>query len=266
MDDQQLDLFDAEPAPPSAPHVRIGTSGWHYRHWRGAFYPPDLRTSSYLPFYARRFDCVEINNSFYRLPSREGFAAWRRAVPPGFAFAVKASRYLTHLRRLNEPAAGISRLVSAAGGLGERLGVVLFQLPPGWKVDAGRLAAFLEAWPRHLPAAWEFREPSWYTDAVYELLAAHGAALCLHDMGGRRTPDIVTAAHVYLRFHGPTGAYGGSYDDATLDERSAAIAAWADEGRQVWAFFNNDQGTCAVGDASRLRSRVAELLDLPGAA
>ena len=260
----QLYLWSEE-TPPGDP-VRIGTSGWHYRHWRGPFYPADIKPEHMLAWYAAHFDCVEIDNSFYRLPTAAGFARWRDTAPGGFAFAVKAGRYLTHVRRLREPEQAIARFVSAAAALGPKRGPALFQLPPAWPADIGRLRAFLQAWPRDWPSAWEFRDDSWSRDDVYELLAEHGAALCLHDFGGRRRPEALTAAHVYVRLHGPGQAYAGSYPDALLDLWANKLAGWVAEGRTPWVFFNNDGDGSAPRDARRLRARVREFLGLRPAA
>ncbi len=261
---EQLRLWSDE-APAGDP-VRIGTSGWHYRHWRGPFYPPDLPPSRMLAWYAAHFDCVELNNSFYRLPTSAGFAQWRDTAPEGFSFAVKASRYMTHVRKLQEPEPAIARLTSAAAALGPKRGPVLFQLPPNWSVNVGRLRAFLEAWPRDWPNAWEFRDDSWFRDDVYDLLAEHGAALCLHDLHGRRTPEVLTAALVYVRLHGPGQAYEGSYPDTLLDRWARKLAGWAAEGHTPWAFFNNDAEGHAVRDARRLRAKVRALLSAQNAA
>lgn len=233
--------------------VHVGTSGWHYAHWRGLFYPEALPDAAMLAFYARHFDCVELNNSFYRLPTADAFALWRNTVPPGFRFAVKGSRYITHVRKLREPEEPIRRLTEAAGALGVKLGPVLFQLPPHWRCDIARLRAFLQAWPRSWPSAWEFRDITWLRDDVYQLLAEHGAALCISDMKGAQTPVLVTAAHVYVRLHGALGAYAGQYSDETLEEWAKLFVAWARSGHRVWCFFNNDLQAHAIGDAKRLR-------------
>jgi uncharacterized protein YecE (DUF72 family) len=157
--------------------LRIGCSGWQYKHWRGDFYPAEMKPQTWLPFYARHFDTVEVNNTFYRLPESSTFAAWRQAVPASFAFAVKASRYLTHMKKLKEPAEPLDRFFSRARHLGDRLGPVLFQLPPRWTVDVDRLHAFLRALPRRGRHAFEFREPTWYRDDVFALIERHRAII-----------------------------------------------------------------------------------------
>jgi uncharacterized protein YecE (DUF72 family) len=240
--------------------IRIGCSGWQYRHWRGRFYPRDLPTERWLEHYAASFDTVELNNSFYRLPEADTFAAWADRVPPGFLFAVKASRYLTHMKRLREPADPLDRLWTRARRLAERLGPVLYQLPPRWRADVDRLAAFLEALPRSHPQAIEFRDSSWYVPLVLQLLAQGPASLCIHDMHGSASPRTATGALAYVRFHGPTGRYRGGYSPQQLAAWADRLVMWATEGRHVYAYFNNDLGGHAPADALRLREMVGRRL------
>jgi len=186
----------------STPSIRIGCSGWQYKHWRASFYPTSLPQSRWLEYYARQFDTVEINNTFYRLPETPTFAAWRRRVPRGFVSAVKASRYLTHMKKLKDPKEPLSRFFMRAKGLKRALGPVLYQLPPHWKIDLERLDAFLKALPRTRRHAIEFRDPSWYSDEVFTRLERHKVALCLHDMAGSATGKLPVGPFVYVRFHG----------------------------------------------------------------
>jgi uncharacterized protein YecE (DUF72 family) len=239
--------------------IRVGCSGWQYRHWRGDFYPADLPVNDWLDFYARTFDTVELNNSFYRLPSADAFASWSRRVPARFCFAVKASRYLTHLRKLREPAQPLDLLWSRASRLGPHLGPMLYQLPPHWHADLERLAAFLSAVPAGRLQAIEFRDRSWYAPEVYELLQQHGVALCLHDMAGSTSPTEPVGPFVYLRMHGSGARYGGRYRDAVLAAWAERLSGWAGAGRGCWVYFNNDVGGHAPRDALRLR----EMLGLP---
>jgi len=236
--------------------ARIGCSGWQYKHWRGAFYPLEVPQSRWLDHYASQFDTVEINNTFYRLPEESAFTAWKRAVPPGFVYAVKASRFLTHMKRLREPAEPLDRLFSRARKLGPALGPVLYQLPPRWPSDIARLEIFVRALPRRRQHAIEFRDPSWYISDVFELLARYRVALCLHDMAGSATGRIAVGPFVYVRFHGPE-KYSGRYDDRTLDVWAEWLTAQRREGRAVYAYFNNDSGAHAPRDALRLRARLA---------
>jgi uncharacterized protein YecE (DUF72 family) len=235
--------------------ARIGCSGWQYRHWRGTFYPHDLQHDSWLEYYAAEFDTVEINNTFYRLPEATAFAKWRKRAPAGFLYAVKASRFMTHMKKLKDPAEPLSRFFSRARRLGDSFGPVLYQLPPRWSVDVDRLKTFVQSLPRRRRHAIEFRDPTWYTDEVFELLARYNVACCLHDMPGSATGRRVVGPFVYARFHGPV-RYGGRYDDRTLNEWAVWLAARLEEGQPVFAYFNNDVGGHAPRDALRLRTKL----------
>jgi uncharacterized protein YecE (DUF72 family) len=238
--------------------VRIGTSGWEYEHWRGAFYPAELPRHRWLQFYADAFDTVELNSTFYRLPAAAVFAGWGRRAPDGFAFAVKASRYLTHVRRLRDPAEPIDRLWTRARRLGGRLGPMLYQLPPRWKPNLERLGTFLELVPRGLPQAIEIRDARWYGPDLAHALARAGVALCLHDMPGSVPPSLDPIGPIaYVRFHGAGSRYGGSYSSQHLAAWADRLADWAGAGMPTWAYFNNDLGGHAVRDAQRLREMVA---------
>ncbi len=236
--------------------LRIGCSGWQYRHWRGDFYPPGLPTTRWFAHYATAFDTVEINNSFYRLPPPETFARWREVAPPGFLYAVKASRFLTHMKKLKDPEEPIARFFDHAGHLGPHLGPVLYQLPPAWTVNVERLAHFLGALPAGYCHVVEFRDPSWYDDRVYALLEQHGVALCVHDMQGSATERLQVGPFVYVRFHHGTAKYGGRYPDARLDGWADWLLARQAAGVDVYAYFNNDTGGHAPRDAARLRARM----------
>ena len=236
--------------------VRIGCSGWQYRHWRGRFYPRDLPIEAWLEHYAGRFDTVELNNSFYRLPAADAFTAWGRRVPNRFLFAVKASRYLTHLKRLRDPREPLDRLWSRALRLGEHLGPMLYQLPPHWNRDAERLRTFVGMLPRHRLQAIEFRDPSWYRRDVFGVLANGEVALCLHDMPGSATTNVPLGPFVYVRFHGAAGKYRGGYPGQALSAWAKRLCEWADAGLDCFAYFNNDVGGHAPRDAVRLREMV----------
>lgn len=237
--------------------VRIGTSGWEYRDWTGRFYPAELPRDRRLEFYADRFDTVELNNSFYRLPEPDTFGGWARRVPDGFAFAVKASRYLTHVRRLREPEEPLERLWTRARRLGGHLGPMLYQLPPRWLPNRERLAAFLAAVPRPEPQAIEIRDRRWYGQDLSTTLERAGVALCLHDMPGSATRPQRVGPFVYVRFHGSGAKYGGRYTPQRLSAWAARMAEWASSGWPVWAYFNNDIDGHAVVDADRLRALLA---------
>ena len=250
--------------------VRVGCSGWQYAHWRGDFYPAELPTSRWFAHYALTFDTVEINNSFYRLPPEETFAKWREQAPPHFLYAVKASRFLTHMKKLKDPEDPLARFFDNAKALGPRFGPVLYQLPPRWPLNLERFEIFLRAIApaarraglktRHHNVV-EFRDPSWYDEHVYELLRRYDVALCLHDMQGSASGKRLVGPFIYVRFHG-TRKYGGRYPDARLDDWADWLAERAAEGLHVFAYFNNDTGGHAPRDAVRLRARILERLAL----
>jgi uncharacterized protein YecE (DUF72 family) len=239
-----------------APEVRIGTSGWHYKHWVGPFYRADLPAIRFLSTYAEHLDTVEINNTFYRLVEMQTMRHWRDSVPDGFVFAVKASRYITHMKKLRDPQEPIARLMERADLLGDKLGPILFQLPPHWGLNLERLESFVGALPAGYRYAFEFRDASWYEQRVYDLLSKHGAAFCIYDMYDRRTPEVVTADYVYVRMHGAGGPYQGRYQEPDLAYLAGAIKEWNRQGRTVYCYFNNDQHGYAVENALELRAMI----------
>ena len=232
----------------------LGTSGYVYRHWRGGvFYPAGLRHLEELAWYAGRFRTVELNNPFYRLPEASTFRRWREAVPDDFRFAVKASRFITHVKRLNDPAEPLRLLLERAAALEDALGPILFQLPPTLQLDLVRLAAFLGALPDGPQWTIEFRHPSWQRDDVYDLLGRRGVALCV-PVGGRVQPDMVTTApFAYLRMHAGA-APGGGFTDDQLRAWAGRVRGLRRGGKQVYIYFNNDWEGHAVRDAARLRA------------
>jgi uncharacterized protein YecE (DUF72 family) len=239
--------------------IHVGTSGWHYKHWRSVFYPADLKPRDWLRYYAARLSCVELNNSFYRIPSAHNIELWAGEAPAGFRFAVKAWGGITHRKRLHDCAALLDAFLQPVLQLGRRLGPILFQLPPRWPCNPERLRDFLAQLPRrrNLRYAFEFRDPSWHNADIYRLLAEYDAAFCLFELGGQRTRyDIATADLVYVRLHGPAGRYGGDYSAAALRRWADRLRGWRDEGRDVWLFFDNDQAGYAVKNAIALRRRI----------
>ncbi|MFO7915324.1 MAG: DUF72 domain-containing protein [Candidatus Krumholzibacteriales bacterium] len=239
-------------------NIRIGTSGWNYRHWRENFYPPEIKQKDWLEFYAGRFDTVEINNSFYNLPSAGTFRNWADTVPDNFLFAVKASRYITHMKKLKDPGEPVANFMDNAGHLGNKLGPVLFQLPPRWNVNAGRLKQFLDELPSGVPAAFEFRDSSWWDDRIYSILKDYGAAFCIYHLAGRESPRELTADFVYIRLHGPKGAYQGRYRKQGLGGWAGAALAWAEAGKDVYIYFDNDQNGYAPVNAAELKEMTEE--------
>ena len=241
--------------------VKVGTSGWVYPHWRERFYPPSLPTKQWLTFYAQHFDTVEVNNSFYRLPKRETFEQWRKETPDNFLFAVKGSRFITHMKKLKGVEEALDRFFSAADGLGEKLAIVLWQLPPNLKADAERLDAFFRLLPRHCAHAVEFRHPSWWQDErILKVLERHEIAHCapIAPPFPKEIARIVTAPIVYLRFHGWNGLYGGFFPDDELAWWAEQIANWQKQGLTVFAYFNNDVNAYAVVNAETLKMLVAQ--------
>lgn len=233
--------------------IRIGASGWNYRHWRGLFYPDRLAMKHWFAHYAAAFDTVEINNSHYRLPEATVFAAWRNAAPPGFVYAVKASRFLTHHKKLKDPDEPIERLLTRARHLGPTLGPLLYQLPPRWRLDLGRLRAFVERLPGDVTHVMEFRDPTWLVDPVFALLDEHRIGFCTHDMPGFDVPRLATGPVAYVRFHGATGKYVGRYPEAVLVDWLGWMRGQAERGRPVFTYFNNDIHGHAIEDALALK-------------
>jgi uncharacterized protein YecE (DUF72 family) len=248
-------IIQAQSAQGDLMRIRIGTSGWVYQHWRGIFYPDHLRQSNWFAYYAQVFDTVEINNSFYRLPSVAAFTAWRQQAPPDFVYAVKASRFLTHMKKLRDPGEPLERFFERARCLGQTLGPVLYQLPPHWQVNLSRFEAFLVALPPGYAHVVEFRDASWLIEAVFELMERYGVAHCIHDMQPLKIPARVTAAPVYVRLHGD-GAHGGDYQEAALEAWAGQISEWRRQRLDVFVYFNNDIGGYALEDARTLRKML----------
>lgn len=236
--------------------LHIGTSGWSYDHWEGPFYPAGLDAGDRLAYYAERFSTVEVNTSFYHLPAPGVVDQWRDTVPADFVFAAKASRYITHMKKLRDPHATLPPFFERVDRLGDRLGPVLFQLPPRWHLDLPRLEAFLECLDKGRRYAFEFRAPSWFDRKVLRLLEKHAAAFCIYDLDGRLSPRHVTADFVYVRLHGPGAAYQGSYDVRTLAGWAGAFSAWTRQGRAVYCYFDNDQRGYAALNALRLKQML----------
>jgi len=231
----------------------IGTSGWHYEHWRYSFYPGTLAKAKWLEFYAGYFDTVELNNSFYRLPSEAAFAAWRDSSPAGFTFAVKVSRFVTHIKRLKNVQEAVETFMSRAKILGEKLGPLLYQLPPNMHRNDDRLEAFLGTLPRGMKHVFEFRHRSWLDDEVFEILHKHNVGLCVFDMPSLTCPLVATADFAYIRFHGSTGLYFSCYSDEELAGWAERLAGLATKLKEVYIYFNNDAETFAVRNAMTLR-------------
>lgn len=227
----------------------VGTSGWQYRHWRETFYPKGVAQRAWLPYFAARFQTVELNNSFYHLPEKSSFESWREATPRDFIVAVKASRFLTHIKRLKDPEEPAERFMERASALGPKLGPVLLQLPPRMKVAEERLLAALSAFPRKVRLAVEFRDDSWFTPGVRSALERRGAALCLADSPKRQTPAWRTADWGFVRLHEGTASPHPCYGRRTLAGWAERIAEMWPARSDVFVYFNNDGRACAIRDA-----------------
>jgi uncharacterized protein YecE (DUF72 family) len=233
--------------------VRIGTSGWHYDHWIGRFYPEKLRKESWLEYYAQHFDTVEINNTFYHTPKEQTMVNWREKVPAGFLFAVKASRYITHIKKLHNTAEEVARFCALADLLEDRLGPILYQLPPSLHKNLDRLDEFISSLPKRRQAVLEFRDKSWYDQDTFDLMDKRGVALCVHDMGDKAPPRLVTGPIAYVRFHGTSGRYAGNYPDHILQDWAGWLKAQIPNVRAIYAYFNNDVSGHALNNARTLK-------------
>jgi uncharacterized protein YecE (DUF72 family) len=235
----------------------IGTSGWSYALWRGPFFPKEVMVKHHLRYYATQFSTAELNGVFYRTPSLEAVRGWRDGTPDDFLFAWKASRFITHWKRLSDRSRNsIALIEERLKILGPKAGPVLFQLPPRFECNRERLASFLKLLPKRRRYAFEFRHESWYDETIFDVLRDHDMSLCISDHHDAPAPWEVTASWVYLRGHGPGGKYKGHYSDRTLNTWARHIAKWRREGRDVYAYFDNDQKSAAPMDAAKLQTMV----------
>jgi uncharacterized protein YecE (DUF72 family) len=239
----------------------IGTSGWVYQHWRGIFYPGDLAQTKWLEFYTQHFSTVELNNTFYQLPAEKTFAGWRERSSPGFVYAVKASRLITHLKKLRNVEGALQNFLSRAKLLGEKLGPLLYQLPPNMPRNDAVLEAFLHVLPSELCHVFEFRHESWLEEEVFDLLREYNAGFCIFDMPELTTPVIATADFAYVRFHGSTGLYSSCYTDAELEEWARRIASLGKDLKAAYIYFNNDAEAFAVRNAKTLREKLTAITE-----
>jgi uncharacterized protein YecE (DUF72 family) len=239
--------------------IHVGTSGWHYNHWRGPFYPEKFAASKMLAFYAERLRTVEINNSFYRLPTEKAFRDWRAQVPRDFCFAVKGSRFITHMKKLKDPESSIDLFFARVHALRPKLGPVLFQLPPHWRRDTDRFQLFLAALPKRIRYAFEFREPSWFDPEIYRLLRKYNAALCVYQLAGMQSPRELTADWAYLRLHGPEQSkYTGRYTRDQLRSWLGLCRQWTErKAKDVYVYFDNDQAGHAAINAMEFEQMAA---------
>ena len=231
----------------------IGTSGWHYDHWRDRFYPKELTKAKWLEFYTHHFTTVELNNSFYRLPSESAFANWHDSSPANFAFAVKVSRFITHIKRLKNSEEAVEKFVGRAKILAEKLGPLLYQLPPNMHRNDEVLESFLPTLPQGMKHVFEFRHQSWLEDKVFQILHKHNVGFCVFDMPSISCPLVATADFAYVRFHGSTGLYYSCYSDEELADWAKRLANLAQNLKAIYIYFNNDAEAFAVRNAITLR-------------
>ncbi|MGB2630417.1 MAG: DUF72 domain-containing protein [Candidatus Omnitrophota bacterium] len=238
------------------PSLNIGCSGWNYDHWKGLFYPGESSSPAWFKEYSSVFSTVEINNTFYQLPEASTFRKWHDQAGSGFIYAVKANRFITHMKKLKEPRRPVERFLKRARLLKEHLGPILFQLPPHWKVNPERLERFTEVLPGGLIYVFEFRERSWYNGEIYDLLSSKGMSMCIHDMKGSKSPVISVGPVCYIRFHGTTSKYGGKYSLGSIRKWAKYIKKILSGGKDVYAYFNNDAEANAPKNALQLIREV----------
>jgi uncharacterized protein YecE (DUF72 family) len=240
--------------------IKIGTSGWNYDHWKGEYYSEQISDEHLLSHYEKTFDTVEVNATFYSLPEKKTVEKWCDTVADDFTFSVKASRYITHMKKLKDPEEPLNNFFEVADSFGNQLGPVLFQLPPNWNVNPERLSHFLQELPDEYSSVFEFRDRSWHCEEVYDLLKEHNASLCFYDLEKMGSPEVQTASHLYVRMHGPLEeAYKGSYSDDTLADLAKKLMNWSEQGKPVYCYFNNDDEAHAPENAKRLKELLNEV-------
>lgn len=236
--------------------IYIGTSGWSYKHWKGTFYPEHIKVKDQFAYYLQNFNTVEINNTFYKLPTEETFLNWRRIVSSEFIYVIKASRYITHQKKLHDPAQSISLFMQRVKLLGPQLGPILFQLPPFMKSNTELLEAFLVELPEGFRYVFEFRSADWYSQEVFNLLRKYNCAFCIYELAGHFSPVEITADFVYIRLHGPDDKYQGSYSDQILKQWAQQCIFWS-ASKDVYIYFDNDQNGYAAFNALKLKQIIA---------
>ena len=237
-------------------NIHIGCSGWNYNHWKGLFYPEKSSSKTWFSEYSSVFSTVEINNTFYQLPGVSTFKRWHEQADPGFIYAVKANRFITHMKKLTVSSSQVNKFLDRSKLLKKNLGPILFQLPPRWSVNIERLDKFTDMLPGRLKYVFEFRNSSWYNESIYKILSRKGMSMCLHDMKGSASPMMNVGPICYIRFHGTTGLYGGKYHTATLRRWANFIKKAIKGNREAYAYFNNDAEANAPKDALRLIKEI----------
>ncbi len=237
-------------------NIYIGTSGWYYEHWRKVFYPEKLPKNQWLNYYVQKFPAVELNNTFYHLPTKKSLAHWSKEAPEGFIYSVKANRGITHYKKMRDVQSDLKRFLHMVKPLAPNLGPILYQLPPDLHFDESLLIDLFEIHPPKYKYVLEFRHGSWFCEETYELLRQNNVAFCIHDHSKRTTPFVSTADFIYIRLHGPDGQYGGEYSPNFIESLGRRILDWSNGKKDIYCFFNNDANGYAVKNASELLSRI----------
>jgi uncharacterized protein YecE (DUF72 family) len=236
--------------------IHIGTSGWHYNHWKDRFYPAGLAKNKWFEYYAEHFETVELNNTFYQLPKEQSLQRWYELAPKDFVYSVKANRFITHIKRLKDSADELERFRQRIGILKEKRGPVLYQLPPSMRKDLGLLKDFMELLSKNEMSVFEFRHESWFSQDCYELLEQFNTGFCIHDLRGMKVPRVVTSDVIYIRFHGPAGRYAGNYSKSALQNWAEWINGNLKGKSAIFAYFNNDYNAYAIYNAKKLRELI----------
>lgn len=238
-------------------NIHIGTSGWNYKHWKGPFYPEELSKDDWLDHYQGQFDTVEVNNTFYNLPDPKTIETWKKRVHQNFIFAAKANRYITHMKKLNEPEESLKNMLDVFKAFGNKLEPILFQLPPNWNFNEDRLRYFMNLLPDDQRTTFEFRDESWINDTTFSILEEKNSAFCIYDLAGFQSPMEVTADFVYIRLHGPSDRkYQGKYNGDQLAWWADRLNEWRDQDLDVYLYFDNDEQGFAPQNALELKDRV----------
>ena len=237
--------------------IYIGTSGWNYRHWKGNFYPQNISQKNWLQYYIKQgFNTVELNSSFYHLPKNSTYKKWYESVPEDFIYSIKASRYITHIKKLHEAGDSVEKFFEGAKELKEKLGPVLFQLPPGWKFDEERLINFTKILPVNHRYTFEFRNDTWWNEDIKKILSEKNIAFCIYELDGKITPKEITSDFIYVRLHGPNGKYQGDYNKKVLSDWAYLIKEWESRRKDVFFYFDNDENGYAVKNALELNKLI----------
>ncbi|MBX9853452.1 MAG: DUF72 domain-containing protein [Cytophagaceae bacterium] len=237
----------------------IGTSGFHYKHWVGTYYPENTKPKDFMKNFLKDYRTVELNNPFYHLPPKQTFLNWRKQTPEDFLFSVKASRYITHQKKLKDCQEPLDYFLTNVNALKEKLGPILFQLPPGWKYNEERFESFLKILPKGYRFTFEFRNQSWYNESATGLLKKRNCAFCIYELAGHMSPMEVTADFIYVRLHGPgKEKYQGSYSDKALKKWAEQIKEWKKEGKDVYCYFDNDQYGYAAFNGIKLWELISK--------